>query len=45
MLLTLEQEYLKVCVSLQTAFAVETHLAEKQELEEQVNMVKLQMFE
>jgi hypothetical protein len=43
-LLTLKQDFLKVSVSLQTAFAVETHLAEGQWLEEQVNMLKLPMF-
>jgi hypothetical protein len=39
--LILKQEFLKMSVSLQTAFAVETHLAEGQWLEEQVTMLKL----
>jgi hypothetical protein len=42
--LTLKQVLLKMYVSLQTAFAVETHLAEGQWLEEQVNMLKFCMF-
>jgi hypothetical protein len=40
-LLKLKHEFLKISLSLQTAFAVETLLAEGQWLEEQVNMVKL----
>jgi hypothetical protein len=40
-LLTFKQEFLKLSVSLHTGFAVETHLAERQWLEEQVNMAKL----
>jgi hypothetical protein len=43
-LLTVKHEFLKLFAYLQTAFAVETHLAEGQWLEEQVNMVKLRMF-
>jgi hypothetical protein len=43
--LTLKHEFLKIYVNLQTAFAAETHLAEGQWLEEQVNVVKLWMFE
>jgi hypothetical protein len=43
-LLTLRQEFLKISLSLPTAFAVETHLAEVQWLEEQVNKLKLPMF-
>jgi hypothetical protein len=39
-----KNELLKISVSLQTAFAAETHLAEGQWLEEQVNTVKLRMF-
>jgi hypothetical protein len=37
-LLTLKQESLKMSVSLYTAFAIETYLAEGQWLEEQVNI-------
>jgi hypothetical protein len=37
-------ELLKVSVDVQTAVAVETHLAEGQWLKEQLNMVKLHMF-
>jgi hypothetical protein len=40
-LLTLKQEFVKICVSIHTAFTVETHLAEGQWLEEQVNILKL----
>jgi hypothetical protein len=36
MLLTLKQEFIKISVNLQTAFAVKTHLAEGQSLEEQL---------
>jgi hypothetical protein len=43
-LLTLKQVFLKVSVNLRTAFAVETHVAEWQWLEEQVNVLKLPMF-
>jgi hypothetical protein len=38
------QEFLKISVSFQTAFAAETRLAEGQWLEEQVNMATLRMF-
>jgi hypothetical protein len=41
---TLKQEFLKISVNLQTALAVETHLAEGQWLKEQVNMLQLRMF-
>jgi hypothetical protein len=43
-LLTLKQEFLKISVSLHTAFAVETRLTEGQWLEEQLKTVKLPMF-
>jgi hypothetical protein len=43
-LLTLKCELLKILVCLQTALALETHVAEGQWLEEQVNMVKLPIF-
>jgi hypothetical protein len=43
-LLTLKEELLKIYVSIQTAFSVETRLAEGQCLEDQVNMLKLRMF-
>jgi hypothetical protein len=43
-LLTLKQEFLKASVHLQSVFAVETHLAEGQWLEEQLKMLKLPMF-
>jgi hypothetical protein len=43
-LLILNQDFLKMSLSLQTAFAVEIHLADGQWLEEQVNMLKLRMF-
>jgi hypothetical protein len=43
-LLALKQELLKISVSLQTAFAVETHLAEGKRLEEQENVLKSQLF-
>jgi hypothetical protein len=44
--LRIEQEFLKIhiCINLQTAFAVETHLAVRQWLEDQVNMLKLRTF-
>lgn len=40
-LLTLKEEFLKIRVSLRTAFAVKTHLAEGQWLDEQMNILKL----
>jgi hypothetical protein len=43
-LLTMIQEFLKISVSLQTAFAVETRLTEGEWLEEQLNTVKLPML-
>jgi hypothetical protein len=43
-LLILKQVFLKKSVSLQTAFAAETRLAEGQWLEEPVDMLKLWMF-
>jgi hypothetical protein len=43
-LLTLKQEFPKLSVNLQAAFAVETHLTEGQCSEGQVNMSKLRMF-
>jgi hypothetical protein len=43
-LLTLKHEFLKISISLQTAFAAETHVAEVQWPEEQVNMLKSRMF-
>jgi hypothetical protein len=43
-LLTPKQEFLKISLSLHTAFTVETHLAERQWLETHVHMVKLRMF-
>jgi hypothetical protein len=42
-LLTLKHEVLKIYVNIQTAVAVETHLAEKQWLEK-LKVVKLRMF-
>jgi hypothetical protein len=39
-----KREFLKISVDLRTALAAETHLAEGQWLEEQLNMVKLRMF-
>jgi hypothetical protein len=44
-LLTLKQEFLKLSVNIQTAFAVETLLAEGYWLKEQVNMLKLRIFQ
>jgi hypothetical protein len=44
MLFTLKFELLQILVYLQTAFAAETHPAEGQRLEEQLNLVKLFMF-
>jgi hypothetical protein len=43
-LLTLKYEVLKISVYIKTAFTFETHLAERQWLEEQVPVVKLRMF-
>jgi hypothetical protein len=43
-LFTFKNEFLKISIALQTALAAETHLAEGQWLEEQLNMVKLSMF-
>jgi hypothetical protein len=43
-LLTLKHDSLKICISLRGALAVETHLAEGQWPEEQVNMLKLSVF-
>jgi hypothetical protein len=40
-LLTFKQEFIKISVSLRTAFEVEPHLAEGQWLEKQMNMLKL----
>jgi hypothetical protein len=40
-LLTIKHMCLKISVSLQTAFAVETHLAERQWLKEQMYTLKL----
>jgi hypothetical protein len=37
-------EFLKIFVDLQTAFAAETHVAEGQWLEGQLDVVKLRMF-
>jgi hypothetical protein len=42
---TLKQEFVKISVSSCTAFAVETHLAERQWLEKQANMLKLRKFQ
>jgi CRISPR/Cas system-associated protein endoribonuclease Cas2 len=39
-----KREFLEVSVYLQTAFGAETHVAEVQRLEEQLNMVKLRVF-
>jgi hypothetical protein len=44
-LLTLKHDLLKISVDLQTAFAAETHLAQGQWLKEQLNVVKLRMFQ
>jgi hypothetical protein len=43
-LFTLKYDLLKISVYLQTAFAAETHLAEGQWLQEQLNVLKLRMF-
>jgi hypothetical protein len=43
-LLTLKEKFLKIYVSLRTAFAVETHLGAGQWLEKLVNMLKLRML-
>jgi hypothetical protein len=43
-LFTVKHDLLKISVHLQTAFAADTHLAEGQWLEEQLNVVKLRMF-
>jgi hypothetical protein len=43
-LFTRKHEILKIIAHLQTAFAEETHLAERQWAKEQLNMVKLRMF-
>jgi hypothetical protein len=43
-LFTFKHEVLKISARLQTVFAAETHLAEGQWLEENVNTVKLRMF-
>jgi hypothetical protein len=43
-LFTLKYDLLKISVYLQTAFAAETHLAERQWLKEQLNVLKLRMF-
>jgi hypothetical protein len=44
-LLTSKQEFLQIFLSLRTTFAVETNLAERQSLGEQVHMSKLRMFQ
>jgi hypothetical protein len=44
MLFVFERKFLKISVDLQTALAAETHLAEGQWLEEQLNIVKLRML-
>jgi hypothetical protein len=43
--LTLKHDFLKIYVSLQTAFALKTRLAEGQWLEVQVNLLMLRMFQ
>jgi hypothetical protein len=44
-LLAFKQELQKISARLQTELAAETHLAEGQWLEDQVNMLKLRMFQ
>jgi hypothetical protein len=43
-LFKLKHGLLKISVDLQTALAADTHLAERQWLKEQLNMLKLRMF-
>jgi hypothetical protein len=43
-LFTLKREFLKISPHSQTALGAETHRAEEQWLEEQLNVVKLRMF-
>jgi hypothetical protein len=43
-LFTVKYGLLKISVHLQTAFAAETHPAERQWLKEQLNVVKLRLF-
>jgi hypothetical protein len=43
-LLKLKHDLLKLSVNLQTAFAADTHLAEGQCLEDQLNVIKLRTF-
>jgi hypothetical protein len=43
-LFKLKPDLLKISVDLQTAFAADTHLAERQWLKEQLDVVKLRMF-
>jgi hypothetical protein len=41
---TLKYDLLKISIDLQTAFAAETHFAERQWLKEQLNVLKLLIF-
>jgi hypothetical protein len=43
-LFALKYDLLKISIDLQTVFAAETHLTERQWLKEQLNVVKLRMF-